>query len=70
MSELPYYIRLDGLFDIVFSFSSLEHFGNDARIRRAMREAYRVLKPGGVYVLAVDYAFQCPPRRWWQLRKR
>src|SRR5262249_20664324 len=32
----------DGLFDIVFSFSSLEHFGNDARIRRAMREAYRV----------------------------
>jgi SAM-dependent methyltransferase len=55
----------DGLFDIVFSFSSVEHFGPNAQIKRAMREAHRVLKPGGVYVLAVDYAFQCPPRRWW-----
>jgi SAM-dependent methyltransferase len=56
----------DNQFDILFSFSSVEHFGTDDRILRAMREAHRVLKPGGIYALSVDYAYQSPPRRWWR----
>jgi len=58
----------DSHFDIVFSFSSIEHFGNDRSILQAMMEAYRVIKPGGIYVLSIDYIFQNPwpplPRRW------
>lgn len=50
----------DQSFDVVFSFSSLEHFGPDREIVRAMREARRVLKPGGVYVLCVDYIGKGP----------
>lgn len=56
----------DEQFDVLFSFSSVEHFGTDARVVRSMQEAYRVLRPGGCYVLSVDYAFQLPRRRWWQ----
>lgn len=48
----------DNAFDILFSFSSLEHFGKSDKIKSAMRNAYRVLKSGGVYVLCVDYAFR------------
>jgi SAM-dependent methyltransferase len=44
-------------FDVVFSCSSLEHFGPTESILQAQREAYRVLRPGGVYVLSVDYLY-------------
>lgn len=53
--SIPY---ADQSFDFLFSCSSLEHFGRNDRIVQAMREAYRVLKPGGVYAISVDYAFQ------------
>ncbi len=47
----------DNSFDILFSFSSLEHFGSDERIRQCMKNAYRIMKPGGIFVLAVDYIY-------------
>lgn len=62
----------DRHFDIIFSFSSIEHFGDSPTIVRAMKEACRVLKDGGIYVLSVDYIFRSPwppfPRRLrWDL---
>lgn len=47
-------------FDILFSFSSLEHFGSNSKIRKTMRHAYRVLKKGGIFCLSVDYIFKGP----------
>lgn len=43
-----------GTFDIVFSLSSLEHFGRRADKLRALREMNRVLKPGGVAALTTE----------------
>jgi SAM-dependent methyltransferase len=37
----------DGSFDVVFSMSSIEHFGSPREIKRAAREMGRVLRPGG-----------------------
>jgi ubiquinone/menaquinone biosynthesis C-methylase UbiE len=48
----------DNTFDFAFSFSSIEHFGRDQGVRKSMEEAYRVLKPGGLYVLSVDWIFR------------
>ena len=42
--ELPF---PDGAFDVVFSLSSIEHFGGPRDVARAAREMGRVLKPGG-----------------------
>lgn len=57
----------DEHFDVVFSFSSLEHFGADRDVVTAMREAHRVLRTGGIYVMSVDYIYREPwpalPRR-------
>ncbi|MCX6132002.1 MAG: class I SAM-dependent methyltransferase, partial [Proteobacteria bacterium] len=50
----------DETFDVLFSFSSVEHFGSNSQIKQAMVESYRVLKPGGIYVLSVDYLFKSP----------
>ena len=44
----------DNYFDFVFSASSIEHFGNKRRILRAIKEMYRVLKPGGVAVITTE----------------
>jgi SAM-dependent methyltransferase len=46
----------DESFDVVFSLSSIEHFGSPADIARASREIGRVLKPGG-YAFIVTECF-------------
>ncbi|MBN2006008.1 MAG: methyltransferase domain-containing protein [Anaerolineae bacterium] len=44
----------DAVFDIVFSFSSIEHFGGHKAASRSMKEMARVLKPGGVLALTTE----------------
>jgi SAM-dependent methyltransferase len=46
----------DESFDVVFSLSSIEHFGSPRDIARASSEVGRVLKPGG-YALIVTECF-------------
>jgi SAM-dependent methyltransferase len=58
-------LRMDGTklefpsetFDIAFSFSSIEHFGgtNHSGSLKSMKEIERVLKPGGIAVIATEY---------------
>lgn len=44
----------DRCFDFIFSASSIEHFGGLKDIEKAIREMYRVLKPGGVCVVTTE----------------
>ncbi len=44
----------DESFDLAFSLSSIEHFGDRAAQLRALREIHRVLRPGGVAVLTTE----------------
>jgi SAM-dependent methyltransferase len=44
----------DESFDVVVSFSSIEHFGTPADIARAAREIGRVLRPGGHAFLVTE----------------
>ena len=44
----------DNSFDVVFSLSSIEHFGGHTAAAQAMREVGRVLKPGGVAAIATE----------------
>jgi SAM-dependent methyltransferase len=58
-------LRMDGTqlefpsdsFDIVFSFSSIEHFGGEdySGALKSLKEMERVLKPGGIAVVATEY---------------
>ena len=41
-------------FDVVFSLSSIEHFGSPAEIARSAREMGRVLRPGGHAFVATE----------------
>jgi SAM-dependent methyltransferase len=41
-------------FDVVYSLSSIEHFGGPGEIASAAREMSRVLRPGGHLVLATE----------------
>ncbi len=43
-----------GCFDFVFSFSAIEHFGGRRDAMKALREMFRVLKPGGIAVIATE----------------
>jgi SAM-dependent methyltransferase len=44
-----------GTFDIAYSLSSIEHFGGLTGAQAAVDEMVRVLKPGGMLVLATEY---------------
>jgi len=44
----------DETFDIVFSYSSIEHFGSKEAAARAMQEMERVLKPSGILSLCTE----------------
>jgi SAM-dependent methyltransferase len=44
----------DESFDVVFSLSSLEHFGDGRQVARAAREIGRVLRPGGHAFIATE----------------
>lgn len=44
----------DGGFDVVFSLSSIEHFGSPSEIARSAREMGRVLRPGGHALVATE----------------
>jgi len=51
----------DNSFDGVFSSSSIEHFGDLADVRAAVREVFRVLKPGGVFSVSTEIRLSGPP---------
>lgn len=53
----------DESFDVVFSLSSIEHFGGRRDIRRAASEIGRVLRPGGHAAIATDAFVRRHPLR-------
>jgi SAM-dependent methyltransferase len=67
-AEKLVFLRMDGRhlaftdarFDVVYSLSSVEHFGGLAGARDAVDEMARVLKPRGLIVLATEYALSEP----------
>ena len=44
----------DNTFDAIFSYSSIEHFGEKKAVLDCMKEIERVLKPGGVASVATE----------------
>ena len=50
----------DASFDAVFSSSSIEHFGTHDDVARSIREAHRVLKPGGVLTVSTELRVRGP----------
>ncbi|MEW5983810.1 MAG: methyltransferase domain-containing protein [Acidobacteriota bacterium] len=51
----------DASFDIVYSLSSIEHFGGISGATAAMDDMIRVLRPGGILVIATEYCTAGPP---------
>ena len=45
----------DDSFDVVYSLSSIEHFGGVEGARRSVADMARVLKPGGILALATEW---------------
>lgn len=50
----------DSQFDVVYSLSSIEHFGGYDGARQSILEMARVLKPGGVLAVATEYILSGP----------
>lgn len=48
----------DDGFDVVFSLSSIEHFGSTTNIRRGASEMARVLKPGGHLIIVTEFLLE------------
>ncbi len=44
----------DGVFDVAYSLSSIEHFGGSEDVQQAMREIHRVIRPGGIACIATE----------------
>ncbi len=44
----------DETFDFTFSLSSIEHFGSNENRRKAIKEIYRTLKPGGIAAISTE----------------
>jgi SAM-dependent methyltransferase len=63
------FLKMDGrhlgfrsdTFDVAYSLSSIEHFGGLPGAQAAVDEMVRVLKPGGMLVLATEYVLAGPP---------
>ncbi len=51
----------DETFDLIYSCSSLEHFGTRDEIRRACAELGRVLKPGGLVAVSTEFCARGEP---------
>jgi SAM-dependent methyltransferase len=51
----------DESFDVVFSLSSIEHFGGPREVAQASREMGRVLRPGGHLLIATEYLLRWNP---------
>ena len=45
---------VDGVFDLVVSNSTLDHFETSREIERAVAEIHRVLAPRGLFILTLD----------------
>jgi SAM-dependent methyltransferase len=58
----------DDSFDIVFSLSSIEHFGQPQDIQRAAAEMGRVVKPGGHLVIVTEMLVKPHPLDWAPLQ--
>jgi SAM-dependent methyltransferase len=58
----------DASFDIVFSFSSLEHFGSRRLQLQSLAEIHRVLRPGGVAVLTTELILNRRGYHWEYFR--
>jgi SAM-dependent methyltransferase len=52
----------DGAFDVAYSLSSIEHFGGLDGACAAVDEMARVVKPGGIVVVATEYRLSGPKR--------
>lgn len=52
----------EGAFDVAYSLSSIEHFGGVEGARAAVVEMGRVVRSGGLVVVATEYAVSGPPR--------
>jgi len=54
VADVRYIPFTDDSFDLVLSDSTLDHFHTADEIRVALRELARVLKPGGILIIALD----------------
>ena len=51
LRKLPF---ADNSYDVIISDSSLDHYSNSSDIEVAIRELFRILKPGGSLVITMD----------------
>ncbi len=60
----------DGCFDLIVSDSTLDHFHSADEIDIALKEHARILKPGGVMIVALDNPHNATDPLWRLWRKR